>query len=767
MFWSDEIAKEIIESGKYSHYWVDDMKTPSGRVHVGALRGVAIHGLIHRSLVEQGKSDAHFSYVFNDMDPMDGFPHYLPEEFKVHMGKPLYQIPSPEPGFESMAQLYAHEFIKVFNSLGFNPEIIWSSQRYKNGDFDQTIRKVLDDVKTVRKLYKSISNYDKPDNWYPYQVICPQCGKVGSTITTGWDGKQVTFECRSDLVEWAHGCGHVGQIEPTGDNGKLMWKVDWAAHWKVVGITVEGAGKDHMTEHGSHDLSSALSEQVLDYQTPYGFIYEWFLARGGSKMSSSKGIGSSAREVSNTLPPELLRFLLVKTPYRRALMFDPNQNDSILQLFDDYDQHKAAYFSDPKSNEARIFILSQINSSTPENTYSPRFRDVVNVMQNPSKDVYEFFAEDKGEALTESDRKELDKRIKFAKIWLENYAPEKFAFQVQTEIPDEVVDLSSEQITYLKSAVSLLEQTWDQPDDLQQALYNLSKEQNLKAKQAFGAIYLALLGKTHGPKAAWLILENIEIAKKRFASINQVEKSKTTTSVTSTSSHNISLHDEFVKAYPTASIGYARISGINIESTNEKLETERQLFLNKVANLTTEELGTFSEIKSYRTMYKQMGVDWHSRRPSPEALLRRIATGKGLYDPINTCVDAYNLIVMKNRVSVGAFDAGKISTPVEVRIARGGETAFFIGDKEVPTTLKFGEVCYFDQEGPYNLDYNYRDANRSQVTLDTKDIWINTEGVFDISPELVQQTLEETITIIQKYCGGRVVEKGMIVASQL
>jgi DNA/RNA-binding domain of Phe-tRNA-synthetase-like protein len=62
-------------------------------------------------------------------------------------------------------------------------------------------------------------------------------------------------------------------------------------------------------------------------------------------------------------------------------------------------------------------------------------------------------------------------------------------------------------------------------------------------------------------------------------------------------------------------------------------------------------------------MYKEMGVDWHSKRPSPEALLRRIATGKGLYPAINTCVDAYNLIVMKNKISVGAFDLDKMKLP--------------------------------------------------------------------------------------------------------
>jgi lysyl-tRNA synthetase, class I len=110
MFWADKIASDIIASGNHQPFWVDDMKTPSGRVHVGALRGVAIHGLIHQALLDQ-KQSATYTYIFNDMDPMDGFPHYLPDEFRQHMGKPLYRIPSPEPGFESLAQLYAQEFI--------------------------------------------------------------------------------------------------------------------------------------------------------------------------------------------------------------------------------------------------------------------------------------------------------------------------------------------------------------------------------------------------------------------------------------------------------------------------------------------------------------------------------------------------------------------------------------------------------------------------------------------------------------------------------
>jgi len=197
MYWSDRFVNQIIKSNKHKPYWVDDMKTPSGRIHVGALRGMIIHDLLYKSLKAQGKK-AVYTYCINDMDPMDGFPHYLPKKFKQHMGKPLFQIPSPELGFKSMARCYGKPFIKVSNKLGANPKIIWSSEWYKEGKFNKAIKTALDKVEKVRELYKKISNYDKPKNWYPFQVICPKCGKVGTTLVTDWDGEKVSFECKRD-----------------------------------------------------------------------------------------------------------------------------------------------------------------------------------------------------------------------------------------------------------------------------------------------------------------------------------------------------------------------------------------------------------------------------------------------------------------------------------------------------------------------------------------------------------------------------------------
>lgn len=212
--------------------------------------------------------------------------------------------------------------------------------------------------------------------------------------------------------------------------------------------------------------------------------------------------------------------------------------------------------------------------------------------------------------------------------------------------------------------------------------------------------------------------------------------------------------------FPSLSVGIAVIKGVSISEKNAELETEKEEFLKNLENLTTEELGQFPEIQSYRKLYKEMGVDWHSRRPSPEALLRRIALKKGLYN-VNTCVDAYNLIVMKHRISVGAFDLDKIKFPTELRFAKNNEEILLLGDTE-STKYRENELAYFDEEGGYNIDFNFRDAKRTAVQLDTKNLYINVDGVFDISPQEVEKVLKESCDIITKYCGGTVEEFGLV-----
>lgn len=527
--WIDKLTQEILawqQRQELDQLHVDDMKTPSGRVHTGALRGVILHDLVHQVLLLSGLESTKGTYVFNDMDPMDGLPHYLPKEkYEPQMGKPLYHIPAPsleESGIdfsqasaeeieefknaESFAEFYALDFIKAFQTLGCRQEVVWSHQLYKSGQMDQAIKTALNQVQTIKRIYRDVADYELPDNWYPFQPICPQCGKIGTTEVDAWDGKQVSFECKKHKVDWAKGCGYQGKTSPFGGTGKLLWKVDWPAHWVTMGVNVEGAGKDHTSAGGSRDMANAILKRVYDHLIPFDIPYEWILVRG-AKMSSSKGVGTSAREFTQLLPPAVGRFLFVNKHYNQVIDFDPN-TEAIPDLFDLYDQGARIYWDVEEGDQrlGRSFELSQ-TGQIPEEHYLPRFRDIAVWMQHPEIDLVEKFEQDKGEALTDREKNVLEIRKKYAQAWLDSYAPAEYQLTPRETMPKQATQLTQEQRNYLQQVSQLMDekQEW-QPSQLQQELYDLSK-QSLGARQGFQAIYLAFLGKKHGPRAAWMLLE--------------------------------------------------------------------------------------------------------------------------------------------------------------------------------------------------------------------------------------------------------------------
>ena len=775
MIWADREAKRL-KQRNLPLEWADDMKTPSGRVHVGSLRGVIVHDLIYKALKDI-EVNTKFSYVFNDMDPMDGMPSYLDKnKWGKHMGEPLYKIPSPEPGFDSFAQYYAKEFISVFNSINCHPQIIWSSELHQVGKMNEVIKLILNKADIVWEIYKKVVKKERAPNWYPYNPICEKCGKIGTTSVYKWDGKYVYYRCEEKMVEWAKGCRYKGQVEPINENGKLVWKLDWPAHWKVIGITVESSGKDHMSAGGSYDMGVHFCKEILGIVAPDALGgYEWFTI-GGKKMSSSKGIGSSAKEVSQILPPDLLRFLLVRTPIKTHLDFDPN-GDTIPNLFDDYDRCMEAYFlklenklpkdkaGEVAADYARIIELSEVNPLPKKRLYFPRFRTVANLLKAKNDNLKTFFETQKKNKLTAEEQVILEERIKYAKIYLEKYHEVKnISTETEKFLP------SDEQKKFIVQSINRLYTLKNKEDkeQVQQSIFESIKLEGIKPKDAFEVIYQTLIGKSFGPKIGELIL-NIGFNR----SISLLKENK---QVAAESTKNKNLYPDFddkkifsidemvVKKYPSINIGIAVIKNISIKKSDPKLAEEINKFVQSQSNLSNEIISTYPEVLTYRKLYKEMGIDWHSRRPSPEALLRRISQKKDLYQ-INTCVNAYNLIVMKNRASVGAFDYDKFHFPTVMRFPKSGEEILLLGDKE-PTQFKSTELAYFDQLGGYNIDFNYRDAQRTAVTENTKDILLNIDGIYDITREKVERSLKESIEIITKYCGGTVELAGIVSAKK-
>jgi len=514
MFWCDKLVE-----GQTGPVTINDSKTPSGRAHIGALRGPLIHDAIFRTLQAKGVP-VRYLFGVDDYDPVDEIPYGQADVFEKYLGAPLCNVPPP-PGSKAsdMAEHFISEFFGVFAELGIRPEFYRMRDIYRAGKFNDAIHKILLKAAEVRRIYKEVSGSERAENWYPFQVICPNCGRIATTEVTAYDGTEVTYRCLpkskvmyhpvlpngelSDKKAPIPGCGHEGKMSPLNGNGKLPWKLEWCAKWVTFPVTLEGAGRDHSSKGGSRDVASACVKEIFGTEPPLNCPYEFFKV-GGAKMSSSRGVGASSRDMADFLPPEVLRFLMVRTQPKSEVNFEPTEVH-ILKAFNEFDRAKNRYFNDPaiKPDDKRVYELCEV---TPEGDYwAADFQLVTALIQMPHLDAEKELEKRKGSPFTELDRKHLHLRFRAAKYWLAHFATEEEKTHLQETLPARVAELSATQCGFLHIlADQLRTATWTD-EALQIAVFNAARLTPIDQPSAFKAIYRVLLDRESGPKAGNLI----------------------------------------------------------------------------------------------------------------------------------------------------------------------------------------------------------------------------------------------------------------------
>jgi lysyl-tRNA synthetase class 1 len=511
MYWADELA-----SSADGPQVVNDSKTPSGTVHVGSLRGPVILDVITRALRDRGVPTT-LLYGVDDMDPMDAQALLTPDAVAREMGRPLSQVPDQVADCHaSYARHHAQLFIDIFDGLGIRPDrYYWMSEIYPTGQMDPFIRTALDRADVVRDLYRRVSKVERPAGWLPISVVCPACGKVGTTLARDWDGATVAFKCLPDYVTWASGCGTSGRITPFGGTAKLPWNLEWAAQWSLLGVTIEPCGKDLATAGGSRDRSDALAREVFDREPPRNLPYE-FLNIGGRKMSTSKGRGAAAHEIVEVIPPEQLRLLFLRPRPNQAIEFDPDGTDAIPRVFDEFDRLAAAAAGREVKGELpadadRIFRYALLDPAADVAAeaarYRPAFAHLALLAQIPGTDVAARLAAEKGSALSVEEHRILEQRLAAVGSWLDSYAPERARIEIRRDaLPPEATALGGDQRVWLGALARAAETAPPPSGDAWQALiFAVAESAALPAGRAFGALYMAFLGRTNGPRAGWLL----------------------------------------------------------------------------------------------------------------------------------------------------------------------------------------------------------------------------------------------------------------------
>lgn len=508
MLWTDRIVAEIREAfaakiASGEPLQVRDEKTLSGKPHIGSLRSGSMHAFIVDALHEAGIA-TEYRYEINDTDAFDAVPSYIPAEFAQYLGRRLCDVPSPSGRFANFAEEMADGYCRVMLEAGFPVSFYRQSDNYNSGKFDAAIRTALGKKDLIRAIYKEVSGSQKDESWFPLQVICESCGKIATTAVTGWDGEMADYSCRG--CGYAEGCGHSGRISPFGGRATLPWKVEWAAKWGVNGTDIEGAGKDHYAAGGSRMVADRISEEVFGRPHPFGIRHEFILI-GGAKMSSSKGVGATAEEVSAMLPRHIFRFMLLAREPMKAINFTPD-GDTIPQLFDLYDAAAREYFTPPEERKlpdsARVYELVWHGQSLPERIELLKFSQLVFLLQMPHLDLVSQVEEIITRPLTAAEKSELAIRLDYGRRWLAEIAPDSYRFQIG-DYSDSVQPDESELAAIRLVLAFLQANPAATGHDIHTRLHEIKSEIGIEPKKLFTVFYRALLGRDNGPQLGFML----------------------------------------------------------------------------------------------------------------------------------------------------------------------------------------------------------------------------------------------------------------------
>jgi DNA/RNA-binding domain of Phe-tRNA-synthetase-like protein len=154
------------------------------------------------------------------------------------------------------------------------------------------------------------------------------------------------------------------------------------------------------------------------------------------------------------------------------------------------------------------------------------------------------------------------------------------------------------------------------------------------------------------------------------------------------------------------------------------------------------------ESVAVRGMYRRTGLDPTKRRPSSEALLRRVRKGEGL-PRINSLVDICNWCSLEFQLPYGLYDLDRIAGDVMLRLGADGESYPGIRKDEVHVG---GRIVLADARGPFGNPSS--DSARTMVNAGATRALMIVFAPAEVPLPRIDQALEISSTRTLAYCGG-------------
>jgi lysyl-tRNA synthetase class 1 len=499
--WIDKLAADALKYKKRMGKKTEIFRTESGLgasgfPHIGSFSDAA-RGFVIKLAAEDAGHKSEFIAYSDDMDGLRKVPVGMPnaEELKKYIGMPVTDIPDPFKCHDSYGVHMSSMLIDSLDTCGIDYTAKSAREMYQKGTFTKQIELILANAEKVGEIVKELTGQEKYTEVLPYYAICENCGKMYTTHALEFhpETHSVFYKCTGMEIrgKFVEGCNHEGFADYTKDQGKLNWKVEFAARWDALGIDFEAYGKDI---HDSVVVNDQIQKEILQTAPPYHERYEMFLDKGGTKISKSLG---------NVLTPQVwLRYGSCKSLMLLMLKrFQGTRSvgiEDIPKLMDEYDFLEDIYFGVRKEkNEAKkiknIALYEYVNLlKPPENRpmHVP-YNILINLVSVAPETAIDEFLMTKLEELgySKDGNKGLKERFQFAKNWVEDFK----------EIEVEPVALSINEKNAIQDLIAILEEN-ESSEVIQQAIFETARNNSLKPRNFFRLLYRILLGTDSGPK---------------------------------------------------------------------------------------------------------------------------------------------------------------------------------------------------------------------------------------------------------------------------
>ena len=212
--------------------------------------------------------------------------------------------------------------------------------------------------------------------------------------------------------------------------------------------------------------------------------------------------------------------------------------------------------------------------------------------------------------------------------------------------------------------------------------------------------------------------------------------------------------ENFWEIFPDAQISVLSVKGLN-NQVDESKDPYFQDLINKaskkaLAFIPDEAFTQNQVIQEWREAFSQFKTK-KGARSSIEALLKRVSQGRE-FRPINPLVDLYNSISLSYALPCGGEDLAAIQGDLHLGKAKGGEAFFPLGAEEDAPALP-EEIIYYDEAGAVCRSLNWREAQRTMLTEETRDAVLVIEAIHPNQKERALEAIEALSQLIQDYFG--------------